>query len=227
MFRVVSAIVFAAGLTALLSAQLGRGSLEQFELTVVPSVWTFLIAVSTAAWAFALRGTRDLWVRAGLASLAVAIVTVAPRETLLVLAGGLAVDCAGRRLRPAAPIAVAAVGLVALLQLPAFWWGLLLNGSDVDEAKAYCESFVPKLEAHFDRNGTYPRSLNQLPLEMGEVPRLVDPASFYTVTGNRYQLSFPDPSGLDQGQCYDSFVGSWRKWSRPGALALADRWPGR
>ena len=223
MFRVVAAVVSGAVLLALASTFVGRGSLEQFDHTVVPSVWTFAVAVGAAAWAFVLRGTRDAWVRTGFAGVVIALLSTVPGEALLVLGLGLALDFAGRRLRPAAPIALAAIAFFAILQLPAFWFGLMLNGSDVDRAKAYCESFVSKLEVHYDRTGTYPRSLRELPVGMGTVPRLLDPAAFYTVTGNRYQFSFSDPSGLDQGLCYDSFVGSWRKWTRAGTLAMASR----
>jgi len=213
MFRTTVYMLLGALLLGSASTLAGRGSMQQFELTVIPSLWTFAVVCGAAAWAFGLRGTNDLWVRLGLILTTVALLVALPEKATLIVVAGFAIDRAARRLRLAGATAIVAVGLVTSIQLPAFWLGLMLNGSDVSEAKAYCESFVPKLESHYERMGDYPRSLDELALELGEIPRLLESSSFYTRTGNRFQFSFLDPSGRDGGLCYDSFVGSWRQYS--------------
>ncbi|MFT5051337.1 MAG: hypothetical protein ACI8QZ_002748 [Chlamydiales bacterium] len=213
MFRTTTCMLLGALLLAGASTLAGRGSMQQFELTVVPSMWTFAAACGAGLWAFGLRGTRSRSVRVSLILACAALVAALPGTVPFILLAGFVVDRAARRHRLAGAAAIGAVALVTACQLPAFWLGVLLNRADVSDAKLYCEEFVPRLESHYERTGTYPRSLMDLSLELGEVPRLLDPTVFYTRAGNRFQFSFNDPSGRDGGLCYDSFVGSWREYS--------------
>lgn len=222
MFRIVLCALPAALLLASLSALIGRGALAQFELTVIPSLWTLGVALAAGAWVLLLRNAREWGLYLSLAGALTVLLSIAPRLTFIVAGVGFALHWAASGLRPAGPAALTAVAVVALCQLPAFWVGLMLNRSDVAQAKAYCEAIVSEIDAHYEQRGVYPRSLRDLSSDLGEIPRLLEPESFYSLTGNRFQFTFRDPSGLDQGLCYDSFVGSWRNWSRAGTLAFAN-----
>ena len=100
-------------------------------------------------------------------------------------------------------------GAVGLSILPGAWF----NSRDVREARFYCNSLIPRLEAHRRKTGAFPADIGDVGEKPGDRPRLLAGTTwFYYSSGDDYVFEFRDPSGMFEGHVYDSSEGSWRSW---------------
>jgi hypothetical protein len=103
-----------------------------------------------------------------------------------------------------------------LLVAPSYLPGLLLNLQDVNSAQSYCETLMPRLEAHRVQHGTYPATVDSLLPADRPLPRLLRQQEFYRPIGAGYEFAFLDPSPLMGGHTYFSFdhrpSGRWEHW---------------
>lgn len=122
-----------------------------------------------------------------------------------------ALDQRGRR---SLLVGCALLGLLGgiALQVPSYITGRLLLRRDIHEAKAYCETLVPRLDAYRQRHGRYPATLKAILRQPDEPPRLLDD-EFYEINddGESFGFVFWSPGEMMEGFYY---VNSSRSWTR-------------
>src|SRR5256885_1191902 len=73
----------------------------------------------------------------------------------------------------------------------------LWNRKSEAEAKAFCESFIPQIEAIKHSTGKFPEKLDPSWLKGKTLPRLIDSMDFYSGHQNYYDFHFQNSSRLE------------------------------
>jgi hypothetical protein len=106
--------------------------------------------------------------------------------------------------------ALLVLSIVQFASIPA---GCFLLERDVAEARSYCESLVPLLEAYEQQHGSYPQQLGEVLPPGRRVPRLLKDQDFYEGHGSYFQLEFSVHDGfLPTIHVYYPYDGVWRTY---------------
>ena len=103
-----------------------------------------------------------------------------------------------------------AIACVALSTIVSAVGGTFLLQHDIAQAKAFCESLVPKLEQHRAKTLSYPDRIEAI--DRRTPPRLLRDGDYYSGSPNAYSFSFSDPGGMMNGFAWDSHAGRWEEW---------------
>jgi hypothetical protein len=137
------------------------------------------------------------------------IAYIAVPATLLGLVGvALGQPLSNARTMSRIAFAVALVATSTLVSLPI---GTAKLEQDIQAAEGYCESLIPRLEAHKRQHGMYPSDLGSVG-ELAEPPRLLKDWPYYGTNGSEFWFSFDNPAGMMNGYMYDSRTKRWDKW---------------
>lgn len=122
---------------------------------------------------------------------------------------------AGPRLRWLGALLIGLAGFFVVLA-PSFLAGMIFNAMDVRDAKAYCMSLVPRLEAYHEEHGQYPAGLSDVMPSDRPLPDLLSGDPFYRRIGSRYEFSILDRSATRGGHLFFSSdyesKGRWETW---------------
>jgi hypothetical protein len=102
------------------------------------------------------------------------------------------------------------VSLVVCLMIASGFIGLFVASRDVKDAKAYCESLVPRLEKYKDDKGEYPEQIDEI-VSRGTEPEMFLGKPFYMKVGKGYSFEFRHPSKKMEVVGYSSWRGTWEK----------------
>ena len=87
-----------------------------------------------------------------------------------------------------------------------------LYKQDVYDAKVFCESFIPKLDAYKKENGFYPEKLEYLGIINRKTPVLIGD-NFYSVYEGEFHFNFNNPKTIMGMYGFNSVARKWQKWS--------------
>ena len=88
-------------------------------------------------------------------------------------------------------------------------WSASRDEAKLTAAKAYCESFIPHIEATRQAWGRYPKQIDHAWLKDREMPSWISIAEFYWSDGEHYSLSF-HPHGSKNDTWF--YVGWAKQW---------------
>jgi hypothetical protein len=102
------------------------------------------------------------------------------------------------------------VSLVVGLMIASTFIGLFVANRDVTDAKAYCQSLVPRLEKHKEDTGRYPEDVAAVSARDNE-PLLLAGKRFYIPQADGYVMEFRDPSKKQRMVEYSSWKKEWQR----------------
>jgi hypothetical protein len=102
------------------------------------------------------------------------------------------------------------VSLVAGLMIASAFIGLFIAGRDVRDARAYCQSLVPRLEKYKEDTGKYPEDVAAISTRENE-PLLLKGKRFYIPQTEGYVIEFADPSKKQRMVEYSSWKKEWQR----------------
>lgn len=190
----------------------GRGSTEHIN----PIAGGLLVERSLA------MAKEGMLIRLCLAILAAGIVVVPLRMIAQWVARGKVDLSVGKRQLKLTGLFLG-VALLPVLSLPV---GIWLNGRDVQEARAYVNTFVPALEAYHKEHKEYPDVLGKIGAKLEDVPRLLaiydyiaygTKGGFYLARPEKFCFIFPNP-GQDFGYWSLTSMRPWRLSKPEGSL---------
>jgi hypothetical protein len=103
-----------------------------------------------------------------------------------------------------------AIMCVALSTVVSAVAGSFVLQRDIAQAKAFCESLIPKLEQHRAKTLSYPDRLESI--DRRTPPYLLRSRPYYTGSPNAYSFSFDDPGGMMNGFAWSSDANRWEEW---------------
>jgi hypothetical protein len=99
--------------------------------------------------------------------------------------------------------------LVVGLMIASAFIGLIVASGDVKDARAYCQSLVPRLEKYKEEAGRYPDDVNAVSAREHE-PLLLKGSRFYIPQADGYVMEFRDPSTKQRVVEYNSWKREWQ-----------------
>ena len=83
--------------------------------------------------------------------------------------------------------------------------------AQVMDAQQFCESIIPKIEAEYEKTGSYPDNLDSILSPSQRLPTLLRKRgpSFYESQGDIYYFLFQEPMAIAFKRCYNSRMKSW------------------
>ncbi len=123
----------------------------------------------------------------------------------------LVLMCVGRDKRPHVFLAgyvLNLVSLVTFLMLVSACVGLFVATADTNDAKAYCDALIPRLEKYKQDTGKYPDTIEAVAGREHE-PLLLKGRQFYAVQPDGYVLEFRRPQKKWELVEYISWTGRW------------------
>lgn len=122
----------------------------------------------------------------------------------------------GRKLKWVGIIALAGAEVLVVELLISSPLGYMVQEHDVAEARAYCESLIDDLEAHRERTGSYPETLDEIQPERRQLPHLLRNTEFYSREreGDSFSFKFELPDSFPKTiHLYNSEDGEWTTYT--------------
>lgn len=175
-------------ITPIIGGLLAEISLENFQLAEIPE---FIFILAIMAFIAATGKTLKYWITHG-------VFRFRQGEEVLKTSGYYML-----------------IALIPILSIPP---GVILNKSDVSEAKQFIDSITPKVKDYYEKNKEYPKLITQVIEKETKVPRLIanyeylvfnEKGAYYLSRPEKYCFIFQDP-GKDFG--YYSITSDRAEW---------------